>query len=83
MALCSGRTTGEPPAQPSFRARSNTEPSRLDHALVDYGLFPAVQTCRVGAHWHESDHFPLELQLLLTTPTLPAAPPPPQAPTPT
>ncbi|DBB09433.1 TPA: hypothetical protein ACH3X3_008001 [Trebouxia sp. C0006] len=42
-----------------------------------------VQSSRVGAHRHESDHFPLELQLLLTVPTLPTAPPPPPAPTPT
>ena len=83
MVLCTGRIARDTPAQPSFRARSNTEPSRLDHALVDCGRFPAVQTCTVGAHRHESDHFPLELHLLLTAPTLPAAPPPPQAPTPT
>ncbi len=70
MVLCTGRTPGDTPAQPSFRARSNTEPSRLDHVLVDCGLFPAVQSSRVGAHRHESDHFPLELQLLLTVPTL-------------
>ncbi len=46
-------------------------------------VFPAVQSSRVGAHRHESDHFPLELQLLLTVPTLPTAPPPPPVPTPT
>ncbi|DBA90588.1 TPA: hypothetical protein ACH3X1_003823 [Trebouxia sp. C0004] len=53
------------------------------HVLVAGDLHArVVQTCKVGAHRHESDHFPLELQLLLTAPTLPAAPPPPQAPTP-
>ncbi len=83
MVLCTDRTPDDTAAQPSFRARSNTEPSRLDHALVDCGLFPAVQSSKVGAHRHESDHFPLELQLLLTVPTLPTAPPPPTAPTPT
>ncbi|DBB01577.1 TPA: hypothetical protein ACH3X1_000225 [Trebouxia sp. C0004] len=82
MVLCTGRTAGDTPAQPSFRARSNTEPSRLDHALVDCGLFSAIQSCRVGYHQHESDHFPLELQLLLTAPTLPAAQSPPRTPTP-
>ncbi len=82
MVLCTGRTPGDTPAQHSFRARSNTEPSRLVHALADCGLFPAVQSSKVGAHRHESDHFPLELQLLLTVPTLPTAPPPPPAPTP-
>ncbi len=78
MVLCTGRTTWDTPAQPSYRARSNNEPSRLDHALDDCGLFPAVQTCSVGTHRHESERFPVELQLLLT---LQAAPP--QTPTPT
>ena len=82
MVLRTGRATGDTPAQPSFGARSSTEPSRLDHALVDCSLFPAVQSSKIGAHRHESDHFPLELQLLLTAPTWPAAhlqpqPPPP------
>jgi len=83
MVLCTGRTAGDTPAQPRYRARGNTEPSRLDHALVGCGLFPAVRTCKVGAHRQESDHFPLELQLLLTAPALPVSPPPPQASTPT
>ena len=61
MVLCTGRFPGDTPAQPSFRARSNTEPSRRP----------------------KSDHFPLELQLLLTVPNLPPAPAPPPAPTPT
>ncbi|DBA79759.1 TPA: hypothetical protein ACH3X1_008424 [Trebouxia sp. C0004] len=83
MVLCTGRTAGDTPAQPSFRARSNTEPSRLDHALVDCGLFSAVQSCKVGSHRHESHHFPMELHLLLTAPTLPAAQSLPRTPTPT
>ncbi len=33
MVLCTGRTTGDTPAQPSYRARSNTEPSRCLHSL--------------------------------------------------
>jgi len=57
--------------------------SRLDHALVGCGLFPAVRTCKVGTHRQESDHFPLELQQLLTAPAHPVSPPPPQASTPT
>lgn len=78
MVICTGRTPGDTPAQPSFKARSNTAPSRLDHALVDCGLFAAIQTCGVGLHRQESDHFPLELQLLLTAPASPASLPPPQ-----
>ena len=50
MVSCTGRTAGDTPAQPSFKPRSNTEPSRLEHALVDCGLFPAVQTCTVGPY---------------------------------
>ncbi len=57
------------------------QPEKSD--LVDCGLCSAVQTCKVGTHRHESDHFPLEFQLFLTAPALPAALPPPQAPTPT
>jgi hypothetical protein len=62
-----------------FQLHKDIERSCLDHALVDCGLFPAVQTCKVGAHRQQSDHFPLELRLLFTTPILPAAPPPPPA----
>lgn len=48
MMLCTGRTIGDTPAQPSYRASSNTEPSRLVHVLVCCGLFPAVHVCEVG-----------------------------------
>ena len=68
MVLCTGRTVGDTPAQPSFKARSNTAASRLDHALVDCGLFASIQSCCIGSRRHESGHFPLELRLLLTAP---------------
>ena len=79
MVLCIGRTPGDTPAQPSFKARSNTAASRLDHALVDCGLFASVQACCIGSHRQESDHFPLELRLLLTVPAPPASLTPAQA----
>ncbi|KAA6421290.1 MAG: hypothetical protein FRX49_08776 [Trebouxia sp. A1-2] len=51
-----GRTSGDTPAQPTSRGRSNPEPSRLDHALVTCGLFPAVQSSqrRYQSHLHHS-----------------------------
>ena len=57
--------------------RATTGPSRLAHALVGCGLFPAIHTCKVGNGRQKSERFPLELQLLLTAPSLPAALPPP------
>ena len=53
MVLCTGRTPGD---QPSFKARSDTTASCLDHALVDCGLFASVQACCIGSHRQESDH---------------------------
>ena len=73
MVLCTGRTPGDTPAQPRFRARRNTAASRLDHALVDCGLFASIQACCIASHRQESDHFPLELRLLLTAPASPAS----------
>ena len=55
------------PAQPSFKARSNTQPSRLDHVLVDPELFHAIQTCAVGPVRAESDRLPVQLHLKLPT----------------
>ena len=65
MVLCTGRTIADTPAQPSFKARSNTQPSRLDHVLVDAELWPALQQCKVQPARLESDHHPLELRLTL------------------
>ncbi|DBB13742.1 TPA: hypothetical protein ACH3X3_000750 [Trebouxia sp. C0006] len=46
--LCTGKTALNVPAQPSFKACSNTQPSRLDHVIVDAELFHAIQSCTVG-----------------------------------
>ncbi|DBB15210.1 TPA: hypothetical protein ACH3X3_004214 [Trebouxia sp. C0006] len=43
MILCTGRTLADTPAQPTFKARTNTVASRLDHVLVDPGLFSFIQ----------------------------------------
>ena len=56
MVLCTGRTVGDVLAKPSFKARVNTAPSRLDHILVDPELFPFVESCRVGPCRPDSDH---------------------------
>ena len=77
MVLCTGRTPSDMPAGASFKARSNTHPSRLDHVLVDCGLFPAVQSCGVGLARPDSDHLPLEMRLVLSAPPAPASAPPP------
>lgn len=70
MVLCTGRTPSDVPAQPSFKARSNTQPSRLDHVLVDAELFHAIQSYGVGPVMAESDHLPLELRLSLAAPAM-------------
>ena len=58
MVLCTtGRASGDTPAQPSFKARSNATPSRLDIALVGCRLFAAIQACRIESHQQESHHF--------------------------
>ena len=47
MILCTGRTSGDTPALPSFKARTNTVASCLDHVLVDPDLFSSIQsTCQ-------------------------------------
>lgn len=65
LVLCIGKTTLNVPAQPSFKARSNTQTSRLDHVIVDAELFHAIQSCTVGPARADSDHHPLQLQLRL------------------
>ena len=75
MVLCTGRTLSDTPAQPSFKARNNTQPSRLDHVMVDADLFQSVQSCGVDCFRVESDHLPLRLCLRLVAPDLPAAAP--------
>ena len=46
IVLCTGRVPSDTPAQASFKAGSNTQPSRLDHVLVGAELFHALQTCK-------------------------------------
>ncbi|DBA87971.1 TPA: hypothetical protein ACH3X1_004956 [Trebouxia sp. C0004] len=73
MILCTGRTLADTPAQPTFKARTNTVVSRLYHVLVDPDLFSSIQYCGVGLTRPDSDHMPLEMRILLSV----AAPPSP------
>ena len=83
VVLCTGRTPSDVPAAASFKARSNTSPSRLDHVLVDPSLFAAIQSCGIGAERPDSDHLPLEAHLLLhSTPSTTVLPAPALVPAP-
>ena len=79
MVLCTGRAPEDTPALPSFKARSTTAPSRLNHALAECGLFANTQACRTGSHRQESDHFPQELHMLPIAPASPGSLPQVQA----
>ncbi|DBB06675.1 TPA: hypothetical protein ACH3X1_012184 [Trebouxia sp. C0004] len=77
MILCTGRTLADTPAQPTFKARTNTVASRLDHVLVDPDLFSSIQYCGVGLTRPEPDHMPLEMRILLSAAAPPSPPLPP------
>ncbi len=77
MVLCTGRTLADTPAQPTFKARTNTVASRLDHVLVDPDLFSSIQYCGVGLTRPDSDHMPLEMRILLSAAAPPSPPLPP------
>ena len=81
IILYTGRTPGDAPALPSFKARTNTVASRLDHILVDLDLFSSIQSCCVGPIRDDSDHMPLEMRILLSA-VAPPSPPPVQHHTP-
>ena len=82
MILCTGRTPGDTPALPSFKARTNTVASRLDHVLADPHLFSSIQSCCIGPVRDDSDHMPLEMRILFSA-AAPPSPPPVQHHTPT
>ncbi|KAL0031012.1 hypothetical protein WJX79_009017 [Trebouxia sp. C0005] len=58
--LCTRRTLADTPARPTFKARTNTVASRLDHVLVDPDLFSSIQYCGVGLTRPDLDHMPLQ-----------------------
>ena len=82
MILCTGRTPGDTPALPSFKAQTNTVTSRLDHVLVDPDLFSSIHSCCIGPIRDDSDHMPLKMHIVLSA-AAPPSPPPVQHHTPT
>ncbi len=71
MILCTGGTLADTPARPTFKARTNTVASRLDHVLVDPDhFFSFTKDCGVGP---TRPDMPLEMRILLSA----AAPPSP------
>ncbi|DBB01548.1 TPA: hypothetical protein ACH3X1_000197 [Trebouxia sp. C0004] len=77
MILCTGRTLADTPAQPTFKARTNTMASRLDHVLVDPDLFSSIQYCGVELTRPDSDNMPLKMRILLSAAAPPSHPLPP------
>ncbi len=65
LLLCSGRITGDLDATPTFKARANTQGSRLDHILTTPAAFKLLQYSAVNAHQQGSDHWPIETKGLL------------------
>ena len=65
FTLCTGRVLGDSDALPTFKARANTRPSRLDHILASAAALPCLRSCCVNSRRHDSDHHPLEAQLAL------------------
>jgi hypothetical protein len=71
--LLTGCVLGDLHATPTFRARSGTQPSRLDHALVSRSFLPLVVSSTINPSRLDSDHYPLEICLSL--PHVPGQPP--------
>ena len=78
MILCTGRTLADTHAQPTFKARTNTVASRLNHNLVDPDLFSSIQHCGVGPTRPDSGHMHLDMRILLNAAAPPSPPPPPE-----
>ena len=61
LYLSTGRTAGDKQAQASYKARQDTQASRLDHFIAAHAntfdlLHSSVDTSR-----HDSDHFPVQM----------------------
>ena len=75
MQIGTGRLRGDTHAPPTYRRRSNTQPSRLDHVLLSRTDLLRQASCTVNAERMESDHWPLEISICLPA----SSQPPPQA----
>ena len=62
LILCTGRINGDLEAAPTFRERSNTRPTRLDHLLATPQAAVMLQSCSVNQQQLGSDHKPLEAE---------------------
>ena len=60
LLLCSGRDRGDDMAVPTFKARSRTQASRLDHVLVSQGVLDNIKKSSVNIGRSDSDHHPIE-----------------------
>lgn len=60
LLLCSGRVRGDDMAVPTFKARSRTQASRLDHVIVSKGVLANIKQSSVNTGRYDSDHHPIE-----------------------
>lgn len=60
LLLCSGRVRGDDMAVPTFKARSRTQASRLDHVIVSKGVLGNITLSSVNTGRNDSDHHPIE-----------------------
>lgn len=63
LMLCSGRVQGDTMAVPTFKARSGTHASRLDHVIVNKGVLDNIKLSAVNIGRNDSDHHPIETVL--------------------
>ena len=70
MVLCTGRTPGDAPAQPSSKHAETLQPPAWTMLLWTVACLPPSSPAALPL---TSDHFPLELRLLLTAPASPAS----------
>lgn len=75
LVLCTGRIPGDQEALPTFKARSNTQATRIDHLLVSPQAAGKLHLCAVNQQQQGSDHWPIEaaLQLPFNFVTVPRA----------
>ena len=65
FSLATGRAPGDLAAFLTFRARSNTLPSRIDHVLPSCHNVSTILSSHVNSSRFDSDHFPLETYMSL------------------
>ena len=66
LMLCTGRAVGDEAGVPTFGARANTRPSRLDHVLLSRAAYSSVCSSVVNVLRRDSDHWPIQTVLRLS-----------------